>query len=765
MATFFGNVNQGGDIWNMAGINFGSNLTDILEKEDFTLEEILVEDDLLQEVKSRNPTLIQFLSEADTIEAMVKYVTVRPEEDVTDELLYRYPYMSCEIFCCEVPSVLEVLIESEDGKYFTQLLSALDLDPPLNHYLAGYLEKILDMLFRQMTIPVMSYLNKGGIALFEKFLKHIDNYSIMQIVQRLMLPHIPFSLETADVDLLSPEQKENCTCDWSFLPETCGLLIDRMLSFGCHPDIPTHVSELLITAIQLSPPDAPFLSNLCEEKCLKPLVSHIWNPSYGGEAPNDFIWPEEDRCVMESKSLAVSSVLDSLMSRMREAYDPSYVAASDECDSPRRRNSHGSIEGVSNPLLLAAARIAEGNATGELSGTTDAALHSQIQQRVRENMGYICRDILPIIPKIGEMLKSHFVDTSSVLCAAQAATVAKVEEDKEETESSEMNTDVPERFILHQTKFPFCRLGHHGFRLVKLTESIVRLADPAVDEVLVSSGTLGACIKLMFQYELHSLLHLSVQRIAVMIIEGGESRRLAQKSILIDSGLIHYIIETFEARSGADETWNGNVDRFANCTKPIVGHVLCIAQVLVRTLHIETPEGIKEARDSLEDSMLTLGSDEQDSGGDHYHHEGEAKGDGVWSVVEDTAHLGNQPLPRSLPSTLMRTIIEDAGLADKWDSFVDNEYKKATDVQLTGGHDNASVYSASDAGVLTIFVILIFLKNSILTYKLYRVVRRLMIQHKPTWKTRCALWPDIVALMETLLTGGLLGCVDVNIWL
>jgi hypothetical protein len=759
MTSFFGNSNQGGEIWSMTGINFGSNLSDILEKDNFSLEELLVEDELLQEIVSRNPVLLGFLSTSSVVDAMVNYVTFKPAEDADEKVVFKYPYMSCEIFCCEVPSILLVLVEAEDGRHFTQLLAALDSPLPLDHYLAGYLEKILDMLFRQMTLPVMRYLNRGGIDIFRKFLMHIDNYSIMQIVQRLMLPHIPFSLETSDVETMTPEQRENCTCDWSFLPETCGLLLARMLEPACHPDIPAHVSELLITVIQLSPPDAPFLSNLCEEKSLQSLVAHIWSPHY-----TDASTPAADSAVPDAavdsvevrtaKSLSVASVLDSLMSRMCEAYDPSFVAPTEgELDALAggARSSLSSDDPAVNvsPTMVAAARMADGNASGDFSAyISDALFHVQVQQRVRENMGYICRDIMNMIPKLAAMLKFHLRDSSAVLTdAAQRAEAetagpeepapapapaAAAEDDADSSSSAtavereagdEIDLPVPEGFIMHQAKFPFARLGPHGFRLVKLTESIVRLADPAVDEALVSSGALGACIDLMFQYELHSLLHLSVQRIAVMILEGGESRRLAQKNILIDVGLIDHIINSFERKSDLEDNWNGNSNRFAGCARPVLGHAVCMAQVLVRSLHMETPEGLSETRDILEDSMLSGASPDGEGfeRRDSLEHPGEGEHSDIWSVVEG-APMGHQVLSRCLPATLLRTIIEVGGAAERWDAFVDNEYKRATDLQLTGATDSAaSVYSTS-ANVRSVRLCVALLCSAILGLESYMLV-------------------------------------------
>ena len=57
--SLFGSVGGGGDVWSISGISFANAVSDILEKDSFTLEELLQEDELLQEVKSRNGKLIE----------------------------------------------------------------------------------------------------------------------------------------------------------------------------------------------------------------------------------------------------------------------------------------------------------------------------------------------------------------------------------------------------------------------------------------------------------------------------------------------------------------------------------------------------------------------------------------------------------------------------------------------------------------------------------------------------------------------------------
>lgn len=223
--------------------------------------------------------------------------------------------MSCEVICCEVPEILKNLVEHPDQRFLNLLFSFLSNPSKLSCYLAGYFEKILEMLFRRMTIPVMKYFNDSGTALLIKFLNHVDNYSIMQIVQRLMLPHIPFNnineLETE----LSDEQRLLYQCNWSFSLEVCQLLFDKMIESD-DADIPLHISDLLITVLQLSPPETLVIKFLCEPICIERLLEVI-------VAEDADVFDSGDEYSSKaSASLAAIFVLESLNSRLFESSLP-----------------------------------------------------------------------------------------------------------------------------------------------------------------------------------------------------------------------------------------------------------------------------------------------------------------------------------------------------------------------------------------------------------------------------------------------------------
>ena len=432
--------------------------------------------------------------------------------------------MSCEVFCCEINEILQVLVEASDGKYLTLLFSFLDLEPPLDHHLAGYFEKVSELLFRRMTVPVMRYVNTGGIRVLESFLRHVDSYSIMQIVQRLMLPHIPFSI-TSDPESINPSESQNYQCNWSYSEETCTLLCARMLENG-NVDVPSHISDLLITVLQLSPAEALILSHLCQRQRVESIIAAAIVDDTDTTSPGGI--PTPVQCV----GLASVSVLESMVLRLGETAGP----FADES------NREVSLE------------------------------EQQILQQIKESVDNFLGALLPYLPKIDEQLRAYA-------------------------------TKEPCGTITGQTKRTYARLGHRGLQLVKFVESLVRLSNVGFDVHLCSSGVIRSATNLIFVFELNSILHLSIQRIVLMIIEGGSARRLIQHHILIDCGLLKRIMERIDqqmhlAPSGQPNTSNRS---------PSLGHLIQIVQALHHNLQNENFEaGVRRDEEELMGKMATI---------------------------------------------------------------------------------------------------------------------------------------------------------------
>ncbi len=364
--------------------------------------------------------------------------------------------MSCEVICCEIPEILTSLVEQHDGKFLKKLFSLLDSKSKLDNYLSGYFEKILEMLFRRMTMPMMKFLNETGSELLLRFLDHMDNYSVMQIVQRLMLPHIPFSNQQSESLESVPyeEIKEHYQCNWSYINESCVLLLDRLFD-PSNVDIPLHVSDLLITVLQLSPPETLVIKRLCDAESIEKLLTFcVLEDADIGNAANPFT-------SAASMSLASISVLESLVSRLFESSLPF-----------------------------------------EQQGATGRELENDHFHSVKLNIDAICQQFVSFIPKINAILRSYMSESGSS-CGT----------------------------VTDQSRAVVPRLGHRGLQLVKLIESVVRLSNLDVDHSMCHSGLFQTCLDMFYYFRGNSLLHLSVQRIFITVIESDRSRRCVLRLI------------------------------------------------------------------------------------------------------------------------------------------------------------------------------------------------------------------------------------------
>lgn len=383
-----------------------------------------------------------------TIDQLINFIIDIPNETENELRVFKYPYMSCEVICCEVPEILNNFVEQHNGKHLKKLFTVLSSPTKLDNYLSGYFEKILEMLFRRMTIPMMKFLNDAGTSLLVDFLNHMDNYSVMQIVQRLMLPHIPFNTQQEKETLPCDDVVENSVCNWSYVNESCVLLLSKLFDES-NPDVPLHISDLLITVLQLSPPQTLVIKRLCDTECIDKLLTYC---VVDGADSNNVGQPISG---LASMSLASISVLESLISRLFESSLPF-----------------------------------------EQNQNIDREMENEHFAFVKVCIDGICEQFVKFIPAINKILRNYLSPN-----------------------------DNPCDSLCNQNKMIVPRLGHRGLQLVKLIESVVRLSSPEIDKEMCSSGLFRTCLDLMYFFKSNSLLHLSVQRLLITVIEGDRSRR------------------------------------------------------------------------------------------------------------------------------------------------------------------------------------------------------------------------------------------------
>ncbi|XP_017978891.1 PREDICTED: serine/threonine-protein phosphatase 6 regulatory subunit 2 [Theobroma cacao] len=169
--------------WRMTGLSTASPVETILDKENFTLEELLDEDEIIQECKALNGRLINFLREKTQVEQLLQYIVVEPPEDAEKKRTFKFPFIACEIFTCEVDIILKTLVEDEE--LMNLLFSFLDSNHSHSTLLAGYFSKVVICLLLRKTLPFMQYI-KGHEEIVKQLVDLIGITSIMEVLIRLI---------------------------------------------------------------------------------------------------------------------------------------------------------------------------------------------------------------------------------------------------------------------------------------------------------------------------------------------------------------------------------------------------------------------------------------------------------------------------------------------------------------------------------------------------------------------------------------------------
>ncbi|CAL1402829.1 unnamed protein product [Linum trigynum] len=224
--------------WRMAGLSTASPVETILDKSNFTLEELLDEDEIIQECKALNGRLINFLREKAQVEQLIRYIVEEPTEDAEKRRAFKLPFIACEIFTCEVDIILKTLVEDEE---LMNLLFSF-LEPTHSHgtLLAGYFSKVCICLLLRKTVPFLNYV-KGHQEILAKLVDLIGITSIMEVLIRLI---------GADEHLYSSYADD---MQWIQDTSVLELIVDKFSSSDC-PEVHANTAETLCAITRFAPP-------------------------------------------------------------------------------------------------------------------------------------------------------------------------------------------------------------------------------------------------------------------------------------------------------------------------------------------------------------------------------------------------------------------------------------------------------------------------------------------------------------------------------
>jgi len=555
---------QTGDIWNTCAFSFESPLKDLLDRGDFTVEEVLNEDELLQEIRGMHPQLLDFFSGEDVMASLVRYMTQEPllaeqklvtnnpppmgmpnngetdpdleetsEQDQNDatsdenntiapaeemetdrqvaEVQYiRFPFLACEVICCEVNVLLDTLVEgrvppSEDTDEGNEPILLLDLlfslltntkIGDMDDRRAGYFDKVISVLMQRRPMAVTNYLNQGGSlgvsTIMNAFFNHMYSHSIMQVLQRLLMPQQPVaaSQEGNEPNWNGEEIHEgdqSVQCTWSSSPEALELLLQRLVGCEYSMDVSgrmdredieearleaaQNASEVLLTVIQNSPLTSPTLLALTSDPILKRIIDSA------------VTLREEEEFSMHDSTLTCSmNVLESLVLQL---------------------GGYGAVGTMGTEV--------------EEIGNAENSEDNEPPQRQMAEPSTLVNHLPRLLVQLSNLLRDPI--TSSWRSKMQF----------DETEPKKL-------------------LGTSRLRIVRLLESLVLLGNPQVDEILCESNCLATCLDLFWEFEWCSMLHQSVANLLVHVFEGANARASLQEYFINQYDLLRRLMDSFEMK-------------------------------------------------------------------------------------------------------------------------------------------------------------------------------------------------------------------------
>ena len=209
--------------WRFGGYANISTIDTLLDKPDVTLEELLDESDLIQELKQHNTKLIEYLREDKILQRLLEYVvapkletvasdgteeekTEEPgkgkersfsksleaspdEEDEKEKKRNRYAYVAAEILSSDNWSICESLMENQP--LLRKFWGFLKLPPPLDPLQASYFTKVNEALLDKKTEEMLD-LFKSLDGAVKSMLQHVDSPMVMDLLLKII------SLEKAE---------------------------------------------------------------------------------------------------------------------------------------------------------------------------------------------------------------------------------------------------------------------------------------------------------------------------------------------------------------------------------------------------------------------------------------------------------------------------------------------------------------------------------------------------------------------------------------
>lgn len=210
--------------WRFGSYASASAIDTILDKPEFTVEELLDESDLIQELKQHNAKLLEHLRRREVLDKLLDYAVApklepvavpdkdqaedgdkgktltfsfsRPratsreveggsDADEAEKRRNKYAFVASEILSCENWSICEAIMDVQNRDLLRSFWNFLQRPSPLDPLQASYFTKVNESLFDKKTQEMIEFLKSVDGAV-PNMLRHVDSPMVMDLLLKII---------------------------------------------------------------------------------------------------------------------------------------------------------------------------------------------------------------------------------------------------------------------------------------------------------------------------------------------------------------------------------------------------------------------------------------------------------------------------------------------------------------------------------------------------------------------------------------------------
>ncbi|KAG2598671.1 hypothetical protein PVAP13_5KG402507 [Panicum virgatum] len=208
-------------------------------------------------------------------------------EDSEKKRSFKFPFIACEIFTCEIDVILRTLVEDEE--LMDLLFSFVKPDHPHSTLLSGYFSKVVICLMLRKTAPLMNYV-QGHPEIVVQLVDLIGITSIMEVLIRLI---------GADENIYS---NYGDTMQWLENTDVLEMIADKFSSSDS-PEVHANAAEILCAVTRCAPP------SLATKICSPSFVGRLFHHALEESRPKSVLVHSLSVCIslLDPKRLASAS--------------------------------------------------------------------------------------------------------------------------------------------------------------------------------------------------------------------------------------------------------------------------------------------------------------------------------------------------------------------------------------------------------------------------------------------------------------------------